>query len=104
MNRTAAPGRDPVAEVFEAIAQVRRATPGGLGGECTVTVRSRTGQLMARFTLDGHEQVFSFAELVRPLGYRMQRNQEQGGCRYDFSVDRRAANEAQDHPNRRSGD
>jgi hypothetical protein len=103
MNPTATPGRDPVAEVFEAIAQVRRAAPGGLG-EYTVTVRSRTGQLMARFTLDSREQVLAFAELVRPLGYRMGRSEEQGDERFDFSFDRRAANEAQVHPNRRSGD
>ena len=103
MNPTASAGRDPVTEVFDAIAQVRRASPGGLG-ERTVAVRSRTGQLMARFTLDSVEQVLAFAELVRPLGYRMERSEEQGGERFDFSFDRRAANEAQDHPNRRSGD
>ena len=100
MNPTATPGRDPVSEVFEAISRVRRGTPGS-GGEWTVAVRSRTGQLMARFTLDSREQVLAFAGLVRPFGYRMQRRQD--GC-FDFSLDRRAANEAQDHPNRRSGD
>ena len=100
MNSTATSGRDPVAEVFDAIAQVRRRMPGGRG-EWTVAVRSRTGQLMARFTLDSQEQVVAFADIVRPLGYRMQR-QPDGS--FDFCFDRRAANEAQDHPNRRSGD
>lgn len=100
MSPTAAPGRDPVTEVFEAIAQVRRGTPGS-GGEWPVAVRSRTGQLMARFTLDSQEQLLAFAGRMRPLGYRMQRQED--GC-FDFSFDRRAANEAQDHPNRRSGD
>ena len=100
MNPTASPRRDPGSEVFEAHAQVRRAAPAG-AGDWTVAVRGRTGQLMARFTLDSHEQVLAFADRIRPLGYRMQR-QDDGS--FDFSVDRRAANEAQDHPNRRGGD
>ncbi|KQT13833.1 hypothetical protein [Ramlibacter sp. Leaf400] len=103
MNQSAWPRRDPVTEVFEAIHQARRAAPGGRG-EWQVSVRGRTGQLMARFTLDSREQVLAFAQRVRPLGLRMARGEGAPGDRYDFSFDRRAANEAVEHPHRREHD
>lgn len=103
MNQPASPRRDHVTEVFEAIHQARRSAPGNRG-EWQVSVRSRTGQLMARFTLDSREQVLAFAQRVRPLGLRMARCEGEPGEHYDFSFDRRAANEAVDHPHRREHD
>ena len=103
MNTTAVPCRDPVSEVFEAILQARRSVPGGRG-HWSVAVRSRTGQLMARFTLGSREQLLAFAQRLEPLGYRMARNEWEAGESYDFSFDRRAANEAMDPPRRRCGD
>jgi hypothetical protein len=100
VSTIAVPQRDPVTEVFDAILQAKRSAPGA-GGEWKVAVRSRTGQLMAKFTLGSQEQVLAFAERVRPLGYRMALNEWEDGGRYDFSFDRRAANEALDPPRRR---
>lgn len=38
---------------------------------------------------------------VEPLGFRMTRNEWEGGHSHEFSFERRAANEALDHPRRR---
>ena len=95
--------RDPVTEVFDAIAHAKRSAPGG-GGEWKVAVRSRTGQLLASFVLGSHEQVLAFADRAATLGYLMALNDWEGGSSFDFSFDRRAANEAIDHPARRAGD
>lgn len=97
------PQRDPVTEVFDAAAQARRIAPGA-GADWKVAVRSRTGQLLATFLLGSQAQVLAFAERVRPLGYRMVPNDWEGGESYDFCFDRRAANEALHHPQRRAGD
>jgi hypothetical protein len=103
VQHRADPPRDPVTEVFDAVVHARRAAPGGEGG-WTVGVRSRTGQLMARFTLDSHAQVLAFAARARPLGYRIASNEGAGPRDFDFCLDRRAANEALHHPLRRHGD
>lgn len=102
-HSAAPPRRDPVTEVFEAIVQVRREVQGE-DGDWTVGVRSRTGQLMARFTLGSHDQVRAFADRARRLGYRMTRREPADGRDFDFCLDRRAANEALHHPLRRHGD
>jgi hypothetical protein len=95
--------RDPVTEVFEAIAQAKRTAPQGRT-HCRVAVRSRTGQLLASFVLGGDAQLQAFAEQARRLGYLMAVNEwDAPGC-YEFSFDRRAANEAIDHPRRRRED
>jgi hypothetical protein len=96
--------RDPVSEVFEAIAAARRAAPADGAGACQVSVRSRTGQLLATFLLGSRAQVLAFAERVRPLGYRMAPGDRDGGAGYDFSLERRAANETIDPPRRRRGE
>lgn len=103
MNSLAAPSRDPVTEVFDAVACARRSAPNG-GGEWKVAVRSRTGQLLATFLLGSHAQVLALADQLAPLGYRMALNEWEGGDSYDFCFDRRAANETLDHPQRRSAD
>jgi hypothetical protein len=95
--------RDPVSEVFDAIAHARRSAPGG-GGDWKVAVRSRTGQLLASFLLGSQAQVLAFAERAGALGYQMTLNEWEGSGSYDFCFDRRAANEAIDHPRRRAGD
>lgn len=95
--------RDPVSEIFDAATLARRRAPGG-GGDWKVAVRSRTGQLLATFLLGSQEQVFVFAELVRPLGYQMAPSDWEGPQCFDFSFERRAANETIDHPCRRRGD
>jgi len=97
------PRRDPVTEVFEAAVRARHDAPGGEDG-WTVAVRSRTGQLMARFTLGSRAQVLAFARKVRLLGYRMTRREREGGRDFDFCLDRRAANQALRHPLRRRDD
>lgn len=80
-----------------------RAAPGG-GGNWSVTIRERTGQLVASFTLGSYSQVLAFAERARPLGLLMTLD-EQHGPRYDFHFDRRAANELlAGHPLRRIDD
>ena len=103
VNSNAVHPRDPVTEVFDAITAARRSAPGG-GGEWRVAVRSRTGQLMATFILGSFQQVMAFADRVRPLGYQMALNDWDGADSYDFSFDRRAANEAFDPPRRRAAD
>jgi hypothetical protein len=103
VNLITAPRLDPVTEVFDAAVQARRFAPGG-AGEWRVAVRSRTGQLLATFTMGSWDQVLAFAEQVAPLGYHMAPNEWEGGHCWDFSFDRRAANEAIDPPRRRSGD
>lgn len=97
------PRSDPVTEIFDAIAQSKKAVPGA-GADCEVAVRSRTGQVIARFRLANVGQVLAFAEQALALGYHMAWNDWDGAGCYDFSVDRRAANEAIDHPARRTGD
>lgn len=97
------PLRDPVAEIFDAITHARRSAPGG-SAACRVAIRSRTGQLLATFLLDNPQQLESFGERMVPLGYRMGVVGAGGSLRYDFSFDRRAANEARDAPHRRRDD
>ena len=94
---------DPVAEVFDAITQVRRCAPGA-GLACRVAVRSRTGQLLAVFMLDNSPQLQAFEQRMRPLGYRMSADSAAGTPRYDFSIERRAANQALQAPCRRCSD
>lgn len=94
---------DPVAEVFDAIAQARRRAP-GTGLACRVAVRSRTGQLLATFVLDNAPQLQAFEERMRPLGYHMAADAVAGTPRYDFALDRRAANQALHAPCRRRSD
>jgi hypothetical protein len=103
VSRLAVPACDPVTEVFDAIVQARRARP-ETRGEWKVAVRSRTGQLLAAFMLGSREQLLDFAERVEPLGYRMNRIEWDGDHSYEFSFDRRAANEAIDPPRRRQGE
>lgn len=98
-----APPRDPVAEIFDAITQARRSAP-GCGTACRVAIRSRTGQLLASFVLDNPQQLQSFGERMVPLGYRESVVGTGGNERHDFSVDRRAANEALHAPHRRRDD
>lgn len=97
------PRRDPVTEVFEAFSAARRVAPGG-DGEWKVAVRSRTGQLLATFVLGSAAQVRAFGDRVRPLGYQLAANEWEGHQCFDCCFDRRAANEAIDHPRRRHGD
>ncbi len=97
------PSRDSAAEVFDAITQARRCAPGA-GLPCRVAVRSRTGQLLATFLLDNSQQLHSFEERMLPLGYRMAADQVDGSPRYDFSVERRAANGSLHAPHRRKDD
>lgn len=94
---------DPVTEIFEAIAAAKRRAAGG-HDDWKVLVRSRTGQLLASFLLASEEQVLAFAELVRPLGYQMAPSEWEAGRCFDFSLERRAANETIDHPRRRKDD
>jgi hypothetical protein len=103
VNHTALPVPDRVTEVFDAVVQARRSAPGG-GGGWRVAVRSRTGQLLAAFTLGSYEQVLAFSNRVAPIGYHMALNEWDGAQSYDFSFDRRAANETLDAPRRRSTD
>lgn len=97
------PSLDPVAEIFDAITQARLGAP-GCGTACRVAVRSRTGQLLATFVLDNAQQLQSFGERMAPLGYRASVVGSGGNARHDFSIDRRAANEALHAPHRRQGD
>lgn len=98
-----AASRDPVAEIFDAITQARRCAPEP-GPACRVAVRSRTGQLLAAFLLDNPQQLQSFSERMLPLGYRMSAGGASDSPRYDFSFDRRAANQALHAPHRRKDD
>jgi hypothetical protein len=89
--------------VQDAVAYALRAAPGG-GGDWSVTVRERTGDHVATFTLGSYSQVLAFAERVQPLGLLMTLD-EHRASHYDFHFDRRAANElVVDHPLRRLDD
>jgi len=102
INPTATPGRDPVTEVFEAVAQLRRASPGASGGR-EVAVRSRTGQLLARFTPDSMSRYLrSRSSSGHPASAWSTARNRRRSLRLQLRC--RCANEAQDHPNRRSGD
>ncbi len=103
MQPTLSSPGDPVAEVFDAITQVRRCAPGA-GLACRVAVRSRTGQLLATFVLDNSPQLQAFEEHMRPLGYHMTADPAASTPRYDFSFDRRAANQSLHAPCRRRSD
>ena len=76
----------------------------GPGLPCRVAVRSRTGQLLAVFVLDNLPQLQAFEQRMRPLGYHMTADRGGATPRFDFSFDRRAANQALHAPSRRCSD
>ena len=101
MNPDPSPACNPAVE--DAVAVALRSAPGG-GGDWSVTVRERTGEHVATFTLGSYSQVLAFADKVRPLGLLMTLD-EHRASHYDFQFDRRAANELlTGHPLRRLDD